>query len=127
MMRHVGQARELGDGRLRPVERRAAVDLVALREQPAAEAEVLVAQDDARAGAAGGERRRQAGRAGADHQHVAEGVGLLVVVGIRRVGGAAEAGGAADQRLVELLPEARRPHEGLVVEAGAEERRRTAS
>ena len=38
-------------------------------------------------------------------------------------GGAAEPGGAADQRLVELLPQRRRPHEGLVVEAGLDERR----
>jgi hypothetical protein len=32
--------------------------------------------------APGGQRRYQPGRAGADHQHVAEGVGLLVMVGI---------------------------------------------
>ena len=55
-----------------------AVDLAALGEQPAAEAEILVAEDDARAGAAGRKRRREPGGPGADHQHVAERVRLLV-------------------------------------------------
>ena len=72
------------------------------REQPAAEREILVAQDDARAGAAGGQRRRKAGRSAADDQHVAMRPGLLVVVGIGLPGSAAEAGGAADQRLVDF-------------------------
>ena len=45
------------------------------------------------------------------------------MVGVRRVSGAAEPRGAADRRLVELLPEGGRPHEGLVVEARAEDRR----
>ena len=48
---------------------------------------------------------------------------LLVMVGILRAGRAAEAGGAADQRLVERFPERGRPHEGLVVEACRQERR----
>ena len=81
----VGQAFELGLGRLDPVERGTPVDLVALGEQPPAETEILLAQDHPRAGARGGERRRQAGGPAADHQHVAEGVGLVVMVGVRRV------------------------------------------
>jgi hypothetical protein len=48
---------------------------------------------------------------------------FLIMVGIGLRCRLAEARGLADQRLVELLPEGRRPHEGLVVEAGAEERR----
>ena len=71
-------------------------------------------------GPGGGECRHQAGRAGADHQHVTMGVGLLVLVRVRQLRRGAEAGGAADDRLVDLLPEALRPHEGLVVEAGHE-------
>ena len=70
--------------------------------------------------------RHQPGRAGADHQHVAEGVHALVARGVPGVAGAAEAGGAADEMLAEH-PEARalqrpehRAHEGLVVEARAE-------
>src|SRR5262245_50750829 len=43
------------------------------------------------------------------------------MIGIAFACGAAKAGSSADKRLVELLPEARRPHEGLVVEAGAHE------
>ncbi len=44
------------------------------------------------------------------------------MVGIGRLGGAAEPRGAADHRLVELLPEGSGPHESLVVEAGGEDR-----
>ena len=100
-----------------------AADLVGLGEQAAARSEVLVRQDHPRPGPARGQRRHQAGRPGADHQEVAEGVGLLVGVGIGRAGQAAEAGGAADQRLVDLLPEGGGPHEGLVVEARGQEGR----
>ena len=88
---------------------------------------IQLGQDDARAVCGGGLRGHQAGRAGADHQHVAEGVHALVARGVGADAGAAEAGGAADEMLAEH-PEARalqraehRPHEGLVVEAGAEE------
>ena len=59
----------------------------------------------------------------ADDQHVAEGEGLFVMVGIGFAGGAAQSRRAADQRLVKPLPEGRRPHEGLVVEAGRKDRR----
>ena len=89
-------------------------------QQPPAEREILVAQDDARAGA----RRRPAPPirpAGPPPitSTSQKAIGLLVGGRDRRAGGAAEAGGAADQRLVDLLPEGGRPHEGLVVEAGA--------
>ena len=77
-------------------------------------------------------RRHQAGRAGADDQHVAEGVHALVARGVGDRAGAAEAGGAADEMLAEH-PEAgalqraeHRTHEGLVVEAGAEKPARQA-
>src|SRR5262245_46759796 len=45
------------------------------------------------------------------------------MVGIGRLGRAAKTRGAADHRLVELLPERSGPHEGLVVEARGEDRR----
>src|SRR5262245_58677959 len=45
------------------------------------------------------------------------------MVGIGHPGPAAEACGAADHWLVELLPERSGPHEGLVVEARGEDRR----
>ena len=53
---------------------------------------------------------------------VAMGIGLLVFVRVGKLRGGAQARRAADQRLVDLLPEALRPHEGLVVEAGDEDR-----
>ena len=119
----IGQRRQLGQRAGNPLGCRHAVDRAAVAEQPAAERKVLFAQDDARAGAAGRQRCRQPGRSAAGDQHVAIGPGLVVVVGIGFAGRASEAGGPADGRLVDRLPEFRRPHEGLVVEAGDEDRR----
>ena len=81
----------------------------------------LVAQDDAGTGLAGSKRRRQAGGATADDEHVGvlEAVGVGVGIGLRwRF---AEAGGRADVRLVDVRPERLRPHESLVVEARRQE------
>ena len=63
------------------------------------------------------------GRPGADDQHVAmgEAAGVAVRVGQRRR--PAQARGGADRRLVEFLPRPGRPLEGLVVEAGRQQRR----
>ena len=119
----IGQALELHLRRLHPIGRGTPVDLVTLREQPPTEAEILLAQHHPRAGSRGGECRRQTRGPTADHQHVAKGVSLFIVIRVRRLRCAAEPRGAADGRLVELLPEGGRPHEGLVVEAGAEDRR----
>src|SRR5580704_10503774 len=99
------------------------VDLVALGVQTSAQHEILVAQNDTRAGRGGRQCGGETGGAGADHEHIAEGVRLLIDVGIGLVARAAEAGRTAYRGLVELLPERRRPHEGLVVEAGDEDRR----
>ena len=49
------------------------------------------------------------------------GIGLLGPVRVGGAGERAEAGGAADDRFVETLPEGARPHEGLVIEPGGEE------
>ena len=119
----IGKPLELGLGGGHPFDRRAAFDLAMLGEQAPAEPEILLAQDHPRARPGRGERRRQARSAAADDQNIAERVGLLVVIGVGDARAAAEPGGAADGRLVELLPERGRPHEGLVVEAGAEDRR----
>ena len=80
-------------------------------------------EDDAHAALGRRKRRREAGRAAAQHQHVAMGEARRIVVGIGLVRRDAEAGRRADVRLVERLPGRLRPHEGLVVEAGREERR----
>ena len=105
-----------------PRHRRRVVDRHPLAEQPAAELGILVGEDHPRAGAPGGQRRRQPGRSAADHQHIAVGVHLVVGIGIGLVRRGAEAGGAADDPLVSH-PQAGRPHERLVVEAGGEKRR----
>src|SRR5437660_311138 len=55
--------------------------------------------------------------------HVAMRVDLGVAVGVWLFRCTPEASGTADQRLVNLLPRGRRPHEGLVVEARAQKRR----
>ena len=99
------------------------VDPVAEAEQRAAQRRLLVHQHDSGAGLAGGERRSDSGRPAAHHQHVAVDVNLVVGVGVGRLGRAAEACHAPDDGLVERFPERRRPEEGLVVEAGGEERR----
>ncbi len=115
------QRRQLRFHRRDPFRARPALDHAPLGEQPPAEAEIFVGEDHPRPGPAGGERGGEPCRSAANHQHVAEGVGLLVVVRVGLARGAAEPGGAPDRRLVELLPERGRPHESLVVEAGAEE------
>ena len=99
---HGVEAGKLGEGALDPVERRRAIQAGPLGQEPPAEAEILLGEDHAGAGARRGERRHEARRAGADHQHVAMGVGLLVAVGVGVERGAAKPGAAPDQRLVEL-------------------------
>ena len=118
---HVRHRAQLGERVGDPLGRRLAVDRrLAIGEQRAADLLLLVHQDHARASAAGGERGGQASGAGADDQHVAVGVELVVAVGIGLGRALAEAGHAADEVLV-LHPEALRPHEGLVVEARHED------
>ena len=121
--RDVRQRRQFGGGGREPVPRRLVVDDDRrLGEQRAADLGVLVDDHHGRAGAAGGERGGEAGGAGADDEDVgvgeARGVGVGVGLGRRD----AEAGGVADHRLVDAIPEGARPHEGLVVEAGGEQR-----
>ncbi len=118
----VGEGGELGGGGGGPGRAGAVVDGFGLGKKAAAEAPIALAEDDAGAGAGGGERGGEAGGASADDEDVAEEMGFFVNVGVGYRGSAAEAGGAADERLVDALPETRGPHEGFVVEAGGEER-----
>ena len=131
---HLGHRLQLGDGLRHPRHGRRAVDRavgrrirgdggdVAVREQAAAELALLVGENDARAGLARRPRRGESGRAPAHDQHVAVGVHLVVMVGVRLGRASAEAGRLADEVLV-LHPERLRPHERLVVEAGRHEAR----
>ena len=106
--------------RRRPRGARLAVDRAPLRQQPAAGRKSSSHRITRAPAAPGRQRRHQPGRAGADHQHVAMQRGRARNwSGSARRCGAAQPGGAADQRLVHPLPERGRPHEGLVVEAGA--------
>ncbi len=121
---HVVHGGKLGQCLRSPLVARLARNLVALAQQGPATSGMLVCQDDAGAAACGRQCCHQAGRAGAHHQHVAMGVGLFIAVRIVLVAQVPETGGAPDDRLVNGFPELLRPHEGLVVEAGDEQRRR---
>ena len=93
--------------------------------EPPAQDDVLLGEHDPQAVTAQLLGRGQSGGAGAHHQYVdviVHGFGRRV----RRVGAAAqaaEAGGAAQQRLVDHLPGPPGRHEGLVVEARRQESR----
>ena len=106
-----------------PIGRRLALDDgVGLGQQGTARFGLFIAQHDPRAGAGGGHGGGDAGRAGADHQHVAMGVLVQVPVGIGLGWRAAQAGGGADRRFIDPLPERRRPEEGLVVKPSRQQR-----
>ncbi len=99
-----------------------AADFATISQQPAAEAKILIAHDHPGARPRGRQRRSQSTRPGADDQNVAKRIRLFVAIGIAPACGAAEPGGAADQRFVHAFPEGRGPHEGLVVEPRSAER-----
>ncbi len=123
----VGQTAKLSHDAGSPVVGRLRVDGLARPVGGAAEPRILLGKHHARAVLRRRFRRHQSRRTGAYHQHVAEGVHALVARRICRRTGLAETGGAADEMLAEH-PEARtlqrpehRTHEGLVVEACAEQ------
>ena len=94
-----------------------------LVQQSPAHFGLLVRKDNPLAALRRCQCRGETGGAGPDHQHIAVRVGVLIAVGIGRNGCSSEARCGANPRLVELVPEGPRPHEGLVVEAGDEDRR----
>ena len=97
-------------------------EFAAFGQEFAAELEILFAQHHASTAARCRQRRHDAGRPRADDQHVTMEISLFVGVRIGSGRSPAEAGGAADQRLVDLLPEGCRPHESLVVESCPKDR-----
>ena len=105
-----------------PAQCRLAVDLGRAGQQAAAQLALFVHQDHARAGRGCRVGGRQSRRSAAQHQHIAMGVALVVALGIAGIRRAAQAGGRADPGLV-TGPQAARPHEGLVIEAGGQEAR----
>ena len=95
-----------------------AIDLPRPRQQAAAAFGAFLHEDGAHALASRLQRGGQAGRPGTDDDDVAMPVHPVVGVRVGRVGRDAQAGGGPQCRLIELLPEALGPHEGLVIKAG---------
>ena len=121
--RGMGQGGEGGRHVLRPMGHRFAVDQASLDQRATTGTAILITQNHPRPALCRRQRRRQTGRTGTDHQHVAKDCGFLIVVRIGRGACSPQSSGAADDRLVELLPERGGPHEGLVVEPRREQRR----
>ena len=87
------------------------------RQQAAAEFVLLIGDNHPRAGFGAGQGRRETGRPGADHQHIAMLIEGVVTVRIGRCRRPPESGGLADKMLIRH-PQALRPHKGLVVKPG---------
>src|SRR5690606_33801235 len=113
----VAHALQLGHRLRCPLTGRLAVEGFAGVEQAAAELFLLVGENHPRAAAPGSQCGGQTGRAGADHQHVAVLVHLVVDVRIDLGGRTTQAGCLADVLRVGV-PQVLRVHEGLVVEPG---------
>ncbi|MNL00265.1 hypothetical protein D3C87_1206930 [compost metagenome] len=113
---HVRGVLQFVDDAGHPLHRRLAVEAFAGVEQAAAELFLFVSQDHTGTAARSRQCSGQTGRAGADDQHVA--VLVHVVVGVRIVLGrrTAKTGGLTNVLLVSH-PERLRVHEGFVVEA----------
>ena len=94
---------------------------VCATQQRAAKKRVAVGEDDARAAAPGGERCRQPSRSGADHQHIAMRVPLIVARRIARCRRMPEPGHMPQRWLPQIAPQAARPDKRLVVKAGGKQ------
>ncbi|MNQ99437.1 hypothetical protein D3C85_1151700 [compost metagenome] len=106
---------QLGDDLGHPLGSGLAVQGFAGVQQAAAELFLFVGQNHAGTAAASDQGSGQASRAGADHQHVAVLVQVVVDVRVDLEGRTAETGGLADVLLIGQ-PQVLRIHEGLVVE-----------
>ena len=106
-----------------PVCRWHPANAAAFGQQAPAKGMAFFGQDHIRPGPPRRQRRHQTRWAGPDHQHIAEGKGLLIGAFVMRAGKAAKPRRAADDRLVQLFPKGARPHEGLVIEPRRQERR----
>ena len=116
------QSGQLGNGPFRPGRAVAAPDPVGAAQQGAPEHGIAVGEDHPGAAATGGQRRGEPGRSAADHEHVAVGVALVVARGIGQRRRPAEPGHVAQHRFPQRRPQRARVDEGLVVEAGRDER-----
>ena len=122
--RHIGTPTQRSEAGLQPFRRWMVVHLrVGLIQQRATELGLFIAQEHA--SALGGSRKGggDAGRACADHQHIAVREALRVSVRVRFGRWLAKASGLAHYRFEHLVPSLPWPHESLVVEASGEQRR----
>ena len=120
---HVGQIRQLRRDPGCENGRRRIANPRGLGEQRASRPRPFVRQDHPCPRPTGRERGGEPRGACADHQQIAMRPGLVIMIRVRLLARPPEPGGAADQRLVDLFPEAPRPHEGLVVEPRPQEGR----
>ena len=120
---HVRQRLQFGHHRANPLRRRQPAHDPAIGQQPPADVVAFLRQNDIRPGPPGGQGRHQPGRPRADHQHIAERKSLLVIALVMLARQPPKPRRPPDQRLIQPLPERARPHEGLVVEPRAQERR----
>ena len=112
---HIRQRFKLGEDGAEP--------RIAVGEQGSAEREAFIGQQHARASPTGSQRCRETCGTGTNDQKIAMCPAFLIGIRVCLVARLAETGGLADQGFIDLFPEAGRPHEGLVVKAGAQERR----
>ncbi len=106
-----------------PFQRRLAIKERATGQHAAAKLVLLITQDHARATPTCFECCSETGGSGAHDHHVGMRVLLVITIRIGPFRRLAETGRLADSRLVDVVPERLRPHEGLVVEAGRQQRR----
>ncbi|CAI8187639.1 MAG: Uncharacterised protein [SAR116 cluster bacterium] len=95
---------------------------IGLGIQPSPHAEILIRQNDPAAGARGSACGGDSSGSGTNHQYIAMQKAMIIDIGIRRAGEAAQTGCGTDQWFIELFPESLWPHECLVIKTGAQQR-----
>ena len=106
-----------------PIRARFAIDLQCFGVQATAKAKILVRQQHTQPRAPGSQRRRQTCGAAANDQKIAMQIPVIILIGVFQHRQAAQPGRGADEGFIDLFPKRLGPHEGLVIEPCAEERR----
>ena len=115
---HVWHAHQFGQSSSEPVPRRLAFDhRRGFGQKRATHLGLLIHHGDQSPGACGGQRGGKARGACPHDKHIAVQIAAGVMVGVKFGRRPAKTGGAADEGLIDLVPEGLGPHEGLVVEA----------
>ena len=122
---HLGHPGQFLFSLAHPVLRRFAVDSALQAVRATTQMRAQLRQDHTCATAPGGECRRQPGHAAARHQHIAMDVLVHITVLVFLLRRGTETTGLADKTLVPH-PGLGRPHKGLVIEPGREQRRKPA-